>query len=236
MGLDVYVGSLTRYYSQDWETVTQKHAREKGIPVKVVRPNEPEDAITDPDEIRSDVIAWRENLSRELESYLSEPLDWDESPRSPYFTDKPGWDCYSSLLLWAAYSEHPDLVCPKECVEDWTKDEAFRRSSDPEFDTNYPSLLSNTEIWLPADFRFTFAGPDLAGDTINYGSTVALREELNELNSRTWGADNSMLAVWCKKGAGHLAPLEIGARFAFAVFFELAGVATEHKLIMKLDY
>ena len=236
MGLDVYVGSLTRYYSQEWETVMQKHAREKGIPFKVVRSNEPEEAITNPDEIRADVIDWRENLSRELGNYLSEPLDWNESPRSPYFTDKLGWDCYSSLLLWAAYSEHPDLVCPKDCIEDWTKDEAYQRSSDLEFDTRYPSLLSNTKIWLPVDFRFTFASSDLAGDTVNFGSTVALRKELNELNSHTWGADNSVVAVWRKEGADHLAPLEVGARFAFAVFFELAGAATEHKLIMKLDY
>jgi hypothetical protein len=25
------------------------------------------------------------------------------------FTAKPAWDGYSSLILWAAYLEHPDL-------------------------------------------------------------------------------------------------------------------------------
>jgi hypothetical protein len=39
MGLDIYVGSLTRYYARDWETVVQKHARESGIKLTVVRPN-----------------------------------------------------------------------------------------------------------------------------------------------------------------------------------------------------
>jgi hypothetical protein len=236
MGLDIYVGSLTRYYARDWETVVQQYGRESGMPVDVVRPNEPEDAVADPNEIRADVLAWRESLSKGLGGNLSGPLDWDESPESPYFTDKPAWDCYSSLLLWAAYSEHPDLVRPVDCIEDWTKDEAYGRSADREFRTRYPALLRNTEIWLPSDFRFTFPAADVSGNTITFGSAVSLRDELIELNARTWRADNSTLAAWRKAGAEHLAPLEAGARFAFAVFIDLASAAVEHKLVMKLDY
>jgi hypothetical protein len=57
MGLDVYVGSLTRYYARDWETVIQKHARETGMPLEIVRANEPEDIVTDQETIRAAVIA-----------------------------------------------------------------------------------------------------------------------------------------------------------------------------------
>jgi hypothetical protein len=52
MGLDIYVGSLTRYYARDWETVVQKHARESGTKLTVERPNEPPDVVTDPETIR----------------------------------------------------------------------------------------------------------------------------------------------------------------------------------------
>jgi len=236
MGLDVYAGSLTRYYARDWETVIQKHARETGMSLNVIRPNEPEDIVTDPETIRAAVCRWRDNLSEALADNISGPLDWDESPESPYFTDKPAWDCYSSLLLWSAYLEHPDLVCPSACVEDVTTDEAYKRSSSKEFKTQYPSLLRNTEIWLPADFHFTFAATDVSGNTVDFGSVIALRDELAKVNDRTWRADSATLSAWRREGADYLAPLEIGARFAFAILYNLANAAAQHRLVMKLDY
>ena len=75
MGLDVYVGSLTRYYAGDWETIVQQTAREQGFSAEIVRASEPpEDAITDPDTIRELVEAWQRLLE----------LDWNESPEAPY--------------------------------------------------------------------------------------------------------------------------------------------------------
>jgi hypothetical protein len=37
MGLNVYVGTLTRYYAGEWELVTQTAAREAGLSFEVVR-------------------------------------------------------------------------------------------------------------------------------------------------------------------------------------------------------
>jgi hypothetical protein len=160
------------------------------MPLQVLRTNEPEDVVTDHDTIRAAVLTWRDNLSTGLGNNINGPLDWDESTESPYFSDKPAWDCYSSLLVWAAYLEHPDLVCPAACVEDWSKDEAYRRSSAEDFQTEFPALLRNTEIWLPANFQFTFADADVSGKTVNFGSVVALRDELAQINARTWRADS----------------------------------------------
>ena len=39
MGLDVYVGPLTRYYSFEWETILQQAGREQGMDVHIVRPD-----------------------------------------------------------------------------------------------------------------------------------------------------------------------------------------------------
>ena len=236
MGLDVYVGSLTRYYARDWETVIQRHARETGMALEVVRANDPEDIVTDQETIRAAVCEWRDRLSAGLGNNIDEPLKWDESAESPYFTDKPAWDCYLSLLVWAAYLEHPDLVRPTGCVADWSNDEAYRRSSAEDFPTQYPALLRDTEIWLPANFQFTFAATDLAGNEVNFGSVLALRDELAQINARSWHADEATLTAWRRQGADHLAPLEISARFAFSIFYDLANAAADHRLVMKLDY
>src|SRR5919109_5529610 len=99
MGLDVYVGSLCRYYAGDWETIVQQFGREQGFDVRVERWNEPEDRITDPEEIRTIVDGWRSALGKAL----GKDLSWNESADAPYYTDKPAWDGYGSLQALAAY-------------------------------------------------------------------------------------------------------------------------------------
>ena len=78
MGLDIYVGSLTRYFTRDWKTVVQQLAERGEIPqVQLARANEPKDVVTDPEQIRSAVVAWRQGLSAGLASNLASPLDWN---------------------------------------------------------------------------------------------------------------------------------------------------------------
>ncbi len=236
MGLDIYVGSFTRYYTGNWETIVQKYGQAQGLGVRVVRPNLPADAITDPGQIRPAILLWRDQLSQSLGSRIDRPLDWDETDTAPYFTDKPAWDCYASLLLWAAYSEHPGLPRPYDCVEDWTADIAFQRSTDPSFKTSFSHLLRDVETWLPHEFAFTFRAADPNGQERGFGSSLTLRSQLELLNRRTWKAADDALSLWRRGGAEYKAPLEIGARFAFSILYELASQAVTHRLIMKLDY
>ena len=82
MGLDIYVGSLTRYYRGDWETVVARTAREQGIGFKVIRTNpEPPEKITDPHVIRDAVDTWRLSLEAGLRQHLPCGLAWDEGQR-----------------------------------------------------------------------------------------------------------------------------------------------------------
>ena len=236
MGLDVYVGSLSRYYSQDWETVVQRAGREGGVPVEVIGQQGLKDEGADPATIREAVLAWRAQLAEALADSLEEPLDWREDLDAPYFTDKPAWDCYSALLLWAAYAEHPELERPEGCVEDWSTDQAYRLCSSAEPGTHYPNLLKGTEWWLPTELPFVFTAADPSGAVAVFGSSVRLAAELSELNSRTWKADPDTLVAWRRNGAEYGSPLEVGARFAFAVFEGLAREAVQHRLVMKLDY
>jgi hypothetical protein len=236
MGLDVYVGSLTRYYAGDWETVVQRFGRESGMPVKVIRPNDPEDAIRNPEIIRPAVIEWRNNISKHLKHSLPESLDWNEDEGAPYFTDKPTWDCYSSLLIWTAHEEQPQFPKPKEHIEDWSSDPAFQASNEEGFESRYSQLLGNVELWLPCKFEFTFLADDVAGNEINIGSSIALFSQLRELNKRTWKTDGAISEEWLRQGAEHQAPLEVGARFAFALFMKLTRASIEHRIPMKLDY
>src|SRR5207249_5208071 len=146
MGLDVYVGSLTRYYAQDWETIVQQWGREQGLPVEVRRSQaSPPDRITDPTVIRPDMIKWRSDLNQALSSRLGVELDWEEAPDAPYFTDKPGWDGYGGLVLLAAHEENPQLKPPtRVSLDSWKKDQALRVSSTKVFPRAMSTSLSRS--------------------------------------------------------------------------------------------
>ncbi len=235
MGLDIYVGSLTRYYAGDWELVSQKLAHEMGIPVQVVRQNDPSDAIRDPDQIRPIVIAWRDGLSASLADHGVPPLDWDEGPTAPYFTDKPTWDCYSDLILWAAYNEHRDLCRPIEHIDDWTTDPAYRLASVPGLASRYSDLF-DVGLWLPCNPGFVFKAEDVGGTEVCIGSSERLLKQLQELNARTWQMDTELLHRSRNAGVEHDSPMEVGAKFALSVFSELAEVSVRHRLPMCLDW
>ncbi len=105
MGLDVYVGTMTRYFSGDWKTVVQQFGESTGMQVRIVRANDAPDAVRDPLQLRPVVIVWRGKLTKALGNRIASPLEWGEEDGRPYFTDKPDWDGYWALLLLASYQE-----------------------------------------------------------------------------------------------------------------------------------
>ena len=63
MGLDIYAGTLTRYYSHNWKTVTQQWAEKNGWGFQKITPNgEPVDNEEElsPAEVQSAVENSRE--------------------------------------------------------------------------------------------------------------------------------------------------------------------------------
>ena len=235
MGLDIYVGSYTRYYSRDWETVVQAYGRQQGLPVTIVRTNEPLDAITDPAQIRPAVLAWRDQLSAGLGQNIDSPLDWNESAAAPYFTDKPGWDAFGALLMWAAYAEQRDLQRPAQMPASWADDPAYNRSTTANRSI-FPQLLGGVETWLPVPFSFTFRAQDPGGADVTFGSSVQLLTELEELNRATWNASPQELLGSALDGTEGATSLSVLAKFGFSIMSRLTRGAVEHRLIMRLDY
>ena len=234
MALDVYVGSLTRYYAGRWENLGERAARERGAPTSVRWAKQPEDAKSQ-DRIRAKVIGWRTALAKALGDRLAGPLDWDETEDAPWYTHRPGWDGFGSLVLWAAYAEHPALRLPETLPEDWDHDVALMRSTAEGFRSRYSHLVRNVEMWLPVAFEITFQGEDVEGRRSVVGSVTTLRRQLADLNAATWRASASDVMGWGR------VPTEEGlveerARYAFAVLTELAQWAQSERLPMKLDH
>jgi hypothetical protein len=174
MGLDVYVGSLTRYYVEGTADVVDRVARHQAMAVD----GQPAEEV-----IRSAVLRWRDGLNRWLGDRLDGPLDWDETGPAPCFTDKPGWDGYGGTLLLAAHDEHPELPPPALVSADWPDDPAYQAASARGAGSRYNQLLT-AELWLPCRFDFTVRTKDITGEEVEVGSSVALLDQLELLAAR----------------------------------------------------
>jgi hypothetical protein len=206
------------------------------VPYRVARSNEPKDRVKEADRIRPVILAWRRKLGEALGDRVPAGLDWNESNAAPYFSDRPGWDAFGSLVLWAAYSEHPSLRCPADLPEEWDDDPALVRSNDNGFTSRYGHLVRNVELWLPGSFSVTFEAEDASGRKTVIGSAAMLGRQLGELNGATWKAADDAIAAWRRRPLDDNADLEQRAQFGFAVLSALARLANENKLPMKLDY
>lgn len=216
MALDVYVGSLTRYYG--------------GVGKQLAA------FSRSPETFHPAILAWREALSERLSDNIPVPLDWDETPAAPHFTGRPGWDGWAALVLWAAYAEHPVLGRPNNLREEWENDPALARCNAEGYRSRYSHLVRHAELWLPSPFPFTFEGEDVGGHRVIIGSAPTLQRQLADLNAATWKADDRTVAGWGRRHPPDNAPLELRARYGFAAMVEAAQHAVDHHLPMKIDY
>ncbi len=260
MGLDLYVGTLTRYYAGRWETSIERWGRERGVPVAVIRQNEATAGVTDARRVRESVVSWRARIDsqirartlrpapipgleewyplylREGENGLSRPLDWDESDEAPYFTDTPDWYGYVALLLVAAYTEHPEIERPRRLPEAWSQDPAWRACARDGFQHSRYSQILQPELWLPADFDITLETSDPSRQSIVIGSSACLVAQLRDLDKRAFSGSAAEYPVGQSFDTEPCEGLDGLARPALAIFLHLAQTSLRHRLPMKLDY
>ena len=116
MGLDIYAGTLTRYYSHNWKTVVQQWAEENGWGFQKITPDgeaaDNEEEMS-PAEIQAAVENWRDQILSAISRPGQEPYaPWPEDNERPYYTDKPDWDAFGAMLLVAACHTYGEPVPP----------------------------------------------------------------------------------------------------------------------------
>lgn len=61
MGLDIYAGTLTRYYAQNWKSATQQWAEENGYTFSRITAEGANDDVASVEEIRRAMESWQDN-------------------------------------------------------------------------------------------------------------------------------------------------------------------------------
>ena len=199
MGLDIYAGTLTRYYSHNWKTVVQQWSEENGYAFNRITPDgesaDNEEELS-PAEIQAAVENWRDQILSAISQPGQPPYTpWPEDNEKPYYTDKPDWDAFGAMLLVAACHTYDEPV-PPTVEKDWIFGEhplVARLASDEE---RVWSLFRGTTWWLPLADSFLFQGPLPTDDQAVIATLGGLRKELAKLNQLAWQADEDTILGW----------------------------------------
>lgn len=248
MGLDIYAGTLIRYYTHDWKTVVQQWAEANGYGFNVVRPNgeAPEEETLSAAEVRDIVEGWRGQLAAAMQNAGQAADLWSEEVSCPYYTDKPDWDAFGAMLLVAAcgvYGEPAPARVPRSW--DFSAHPAVQRLSGDE--TYVWSLLRGAIWWLPISGEFMFQAPLPNGNPALIGTVGGLRRELERLNQLAWQAEEAEIMTWPRTEGypadddnenGKAADYDTQslAKFAYGIFWQALKFAEEHQVPILLDF
>ena len=229
MGLDVYAGGFTRFYTNDFLTPIERFASEGGgVPATVIRANRPK-WMENHKKVRAEVHRWKRDITGHLRKNAGVECDWDEH-HGEYFNEQLTWPAYGALMLWAAYDEHPDLMPPSIDYENWQSDPAYRKV-DPRT-ARYAQLYDPVSIWLPGPGKFAFVIPTLEEKDTVAGFTSALLAQLRELNDRTWKVE---LHRADDVTTDDMASFEAFAWGCFTKFLKVTQWAVANGMPMQLD-
>ena len=258
MGLDIYAGTLTRYYCHNWKTAVQQWAEANGHEFHKLGPDgQPlEEQEQDPEEVRQIVEGWRDYVLSALCQPGQPPYaPWPEDNEKPYYTDKPDWDALGAMLLVAAcrlYQEPVPPTVPKGW--DFMAHPLIQRvTGDAQRGW---SLFRGVTWWLPLSDAFLFRGPLPNNNQAMLGTLGGLRQELERLNQMAWQADEDTVLGWaCTEGYptdgvygpdGKIDPQSIQehtrydtqslAKFAFSILWQALRFGEEHQVPVLMDY
>lgn len=251
MGLDIYAGTLTRYYTHNWKTVVQQFAEENGLDFQTIGSQEVDDDLST-EETLEIVTQWRNNIIDGLK-LDPKPLWNEDYDTTPYYTDKPDWDALNALLLYIAakysnkevpiyiekgmdiYNKHPIV---KEFVE--TKDFTL-------------TLFDGNGWWLPINknIMFNYVLPNQEESPLT--TSALLLAELKKYNSFEWNADRDTILSWSKtegypadgtytngiylvENPHNKYQTESLAKYAFSILWQAAEFSLEHGVVIVYDY
>ena len=261
MGLDIYAGTLTRYYSRNWKNRVQQIAEANGQDCMMrdedgneIKPVEDAAEIM---EIRDIVCQWAEELAADIERF-DPPMPhklWDENNESEYHTDKPDWEAYGALVMLMACRLH-DCPLPEYVENDWKAFDqpVVKKCISQKINI---SLLSNVVIWLPIEKESIYTTVLPNGEEANVSTLLLLKQELEELNRQIWKADEPTILSWRddkyyfpvkqkkskplfgvlifnKKGDKYRT--EDLAQCAYSILYQAVNFAIEHNVPLLLDY
>lgn len=258
MGMDIYAGTLTRYYAHNWKTATQQWAEANGFQFTRFDASgnngQAEDELT-PAEIQNIVTDWMGQLITVLSNSGCDTAQaWTENNAAPYYTDKPDWDAFGALLLYTAAKIYGENV-PETVTKSWDFGNHPLINRLANDDTRKWSLFSDICYWLPMNDGFIFNYPLPSGVQTTIATTYCLKFELEKINEVGWQADENTILSWTttegypadyEMNNGQMTPVgnnvnsvyntESLAKFAYSILYRALKHSEQENVPILLDF
>jgi len=232
MAFDIYSGGFARFYAREWENVVQAEARKTGKEYRMIYAGDDPGPV-DWKEVEEAVERWRAAIVEGLGDNAPEDLFWSESRTTPYFTDRPGWNGYSALVVMAACTACGEPL-PEKLDEDALASDVVLRTYDPMLSDSFRSI-TQVQIWLPGGFDFSFDFVNLCNEKAHIGSVNRLNTDLAGLKIRQDISDAAISSIM-RDGYSDSASVRTIATFGLAVFSHIAEKARENHLPILLSF
>lgn len=197
MGLDVYAGTLVRFYSRDWERAVQRFAREQGLNYSEVYTDGIVPDWPDKKQAVEMVSGFRDRLQDQFGGEISDVASWSEEECS-YDTDKIDYNGRNSLVFLAAYLNRPELTLPDMLPADLDADQAYSEAVNQKYYTGAMSILE-CGVFLPSQRTGLFITENPMGVEQVVTTTQSLRWALDWLSDKVWSGDTKP-EEWRKRG------------------------------------
>jgi hypothetical protein len=233
--INIFVGSLTRYYSAAWDTELTRLAKSRGEPYQLFAVQTGVSELN-PNVIEPAVLRWRKEFCAAVANHAPSPLTWQEGMDAPWAAIGLGRRGYNGIVLAAAYAQQPTMMHPVAYVDDCREDPAViacqgRRTEAPIFNIVCSSL------WLPGNFSYGTQYVDPPGRaTLQIGSLGLLKKALDAINDVKLQAGDSDIAQWASGDRLADQTFEAQMRFGFAAFYLGCQLAIDRKLPLKLHF
>lgn len=234
--LDLYVGPLCTYYARNWKSQAQLAAEAAGIPYVEVRTT---DHFTEPmsaEDLKKLTADWTDSTCSSLSDHLETEISWQDDEAIPYFTLQMPFECLKALMLSALALERGGLLELMPELEGASEEEILEVCKSEDIESNFKNLMREPSLWLPCALPFTYTGEDVPYNMVTIGSSYALADELQLLNSVLWKADTAELAQWWQTGVpSQDASRDEKSKYAISGLICGAEYSMKHKVPMVAD-
>lgn len=197
MSLDLYAGSLGKYYQRDFETPQQRLGREQGWDTSVIYAGDEPEWLT-AENVKQVIEAFKGQIFDSMGEVSPTIHQWNEQS-DKYLTEQIFHECHAAILLLTAYTYRTELERPKKLPVNIDEDIAISQASDKDYYIG-PLAILECHLFLPDASERIFASDDPMGWQVVITTTSALRYALDYLEEKVW-QKNTEPETWYFRGA-----------------------------------
>ena len=258
MGMDIYAGTLIRFYSDNWKTAMQQWCESNGMNYQRITPEEDNGETMSQEEVEETVVEWCDGMISALSNHFDTALPtWKEDNIRPYYTEKMDWAAYEALRLFIACKTYGEPLPPIFKADNQFDDFDIAERVNNSNDLNL-SLFMGASHWIPLDYPFVIGARTPMGREIVLSSTGALLRELEYINTLGWNADEKTIFEWNEtegyisgdtkteqlsdkfkafsQTEGGTYDTESLAKYAFSVFYKAVKFSKENNVPILTDF